>query len=269
MHHELHVARSLGASVAEIQELCNGIVSMRGDDEVAVTALKQAIRDWEEKERAISDARRADELARVCESSRTYAEVAFPANWTGRFAGRTGYAAFPCADNETSYFQRFLGLFETDERGGRGYDAGPDAGSRTSFQFITAWRIENPELWRIYQASRKNLLDSMIRMLRYQQIDPLSIDTAMRVLFDSYPWQPSLESTINETVLCHGTSPQALDDILTNGLSPKYTRQAAFGNGVYFADEPGKAHQYTEREDAVPHQMLAALHEQLSTVRPW
>jgi len=261
MYHELLVARSLGASAAEIQELSNETAGRA--DERAEKAFNQAIRDWVDLEIANTNSRRASERAYLCERSRTYAEVAFPADWTGRFAGRTGYAAFQCGDNETPFFERFLRLYDSDPRHGLGLDAKREA--CTSLQFIAAWRIENPELWRLYQASRKNLFDSINRMLRNGQIEPLSINTAMQDIFDSYPWEPSLESSINEVVLCHGTHPQALDDILTNGLSQHYTRRAAFGSGVYFADEPGKAHLYAESENAVPPRMMAALHEQLYT----
>jgi hypothetical protein len=262
--HELQHARGLGATAGEIQGVSNDVAATGGADERAVLALNQAIRDWQEKEAALSNLRRAQQRLHLCERSRTYAEVAFPADWEQRFAGRTGYAAFPCGDSETPYFKRFLGLFDSDKRGGRGYDAQPCADAWNHFQFVSAWRIENPELWRMYQASRKNLFDSTMRIMRNQLITPPAIDTAMQKIFDNYTWEPSLESLINETVLCHGTSPSALDDILTNGLSPKYTRVAAFGKGIYFADEPGKANQYAEPDEAnCAPETLAALHEQL------
>jgi hypothetical protein len=48
----------------------------------------------------------------------------------------------------------------------------------------------------------------------------------------------------NEEFLVHCSRNDALESILRNGFSPAYTVRAAYGKGVYFADNVGKCDQY-------------------------
>ena len=57
----------------------------------------------------------------------------------------------------------------------------------------------------------------------------------------------SLLSEVNETMLLHGTSPDHLLSILSNGVNERFSgcsTGAVFGQGIYFAEDAGKNDQY-------------------------
>mmetsp|Transcript_2179 Transcript_2179/g.7109 ORF Transcript_2179/g.7109 Transcript_2179/m.7109 type:complete len:466 (+) Transcript_2179:1221-2618(+) len=269
MFNALQEARALGVSIADIREVYES-ASGCDVDNTAKNALHLAIQDAVGRDEALRALCQAEHGARIRMRASNYVDVHLPADWKGRFAGRTGYAAFPCGQPTARLFERFLRLADGDRRLGSGRDERPGP-AYSSVRFVSAWRIENPELWRIYHASRLNLFDSMMRMVENKFVDERTLRTQLTAIFQEHAWEPPLETLINELVLCHGTSPQFLDDILTNGLNPKYTRVAAYGHGVYFADDPIKANQYAHPTDEglrQPPSELAALHEKLYRRRP-
>jgi len=56
----------------------------------------------------------------------------------------------------------------------------------------------------------------------------------------------------NERLLFHCSRNDALESVLRNGFSPAYTVRAAYGKGVYFADNMGKCDQYASPHTSGP-----------------
>ena len=58
---------------------------------------------------------------------------------------------------------------------------------------------------------------------------------------------PTLAKEANETMLLHGTSPEKLLSLLSNGLNERFSGSnagTAFGDGIYLAEDAGKTDQY-------------------------
>ena len=59
----------------------------------------------------------------------------------------------------------------------------------------------------------------------------------------------AVDASINELFLLHGTKPDALVSVLTNGPSDKFS-DGLFGQGVYMAENACKTDQYTTKDSA-------------------
>eukprot|EP00933_Yihiella_yeosuensis_P044283 TRINITY_DN39383_c0_g1_i1.p1 TRINITY_DN39383_c0_g1~~TRINITY_DN39383_c0_g1_i1.p1 ORF type:complete len:466 (-),score=41.13 TRINITY_DN39383_c0_g1_i1:1067-2332(-) len=58
----------------------------------------------------------------------------------------------------------------------------------------------------------------------------------------------TLDKLINERFLFHGTHQSLLEDVLSDGLDPRTSREGRYGYGTYFTDQACKAIQYTQDE---------------------
>ena len=57
----------------------------------------------------------------------------------------------------------------------------------------------------------------------------------------------TLAKEVNETMLLHGTAPDRLLSLLSNGLNERFSGSSAgtaFGDGIYLAEDSGKTDQY-------------------------
>jgi len=127
------------------------------------------------------------------------------------------------------------------------------------------WRIENPSLWKQYAAAREMVITELARL---QQSGASAVMRAMRAAstndglrcqqFQRKVQEEALNKEANEQFLLHGTKPESLETILTNGPSEKFSA-GLFGEGVYLADNPCKNDQYAT-VDAGPTRALGELH---------
>eukprot|EP01062_Namystynia_karyoxenos_P019647 TRINITY_DN1738_c1_g1_i5.p1 TRINITY_DN1738_c1_g1~~TRINITY_DN1738_c1_g1_i5.p1 ORF type:complete len:295 (+),score=54.17 TRINITY_DN1738_c1_g1_i5:640-1524(+) len=112
-----------------------------------------------------------------------------------------------------------------------------------------AWCIHNPTLWKLYLDARQYVkgrldidkLDKTELKLRQGTADTLGPDctTLPDPLFSG--------GGVNEVRLFHETKPDALLEILDKGLNERLSGTRGgnkFGDGVYFAEDAGKADMY-------------------------
>ena len=55
----------------------------------------------------------------------------------------------------------------------------------------------------------------------------------------------ALAEDVDEKILLHGTSWESANDIVQNGFDNRISHRCLYGDGVYFASEACKSHQYT------------------------
>eukprot|EP01083_Nonionella_stella_P247820 858783_1 len=79
-----------------------------------------------------------------------------------------------------------------------------------------------------------------------------------KYLFDQYYDQKQLvlkyvgADKLNERYLFHGTTQQAMADIVQDGFRKEYSKRARFGEGTYFATSAGYAAQYCQARHSEP-----------------
>lgn len=169
-----------------------------------------------------------------------------------------GFALRPVLDAGTRSSLQML--LETSREGlGKGRDAGR-GGRYDRLVIARAWHIENdPDKYDSYERSRQKV-ERQVEKIRKAASPhahatrtgrpPKTADAASRLLTSS-PLLPV------EQLLLHGTQPEHLLDILANGLNERYAGDnagAAFGQGIYLAEDAGKCDQ--ARAPAAPHNLL-------------
>jgi hypothetical protein len=102
-------------------------------------------------------------------------------------------------------------LFEEAKEVGKGGADQTEPDPYDTLELVAVHSIQNDTLSAIYDANRGRLLS---------------------------------KGCSNQQLLVHCPRNDALESILRNGFSPAYTVRAAYGNGVYFADNVGKSDQY-------------------------
>jgi len=136
---------------------------------------------------------------------------------------------------------RFQELLDgTCRRGtlGQGRDQVIKSGKYDRLVFHRAWRLENPKLYSLYAAHRDTQLDT----------PPVQLSAKTHEL-PSSAW---IESELglrcrerNEFLLWHGTKPDVVDIIATDGFDERVCALGGlFGAGVYAAEEVSKSDQY-------------------------
>ncbi|KAJ1485311.1 hypothetical protein T484DRAFT_1945857 [Baffinella frigidus] len=111
-----------------------------------------------------------------------------------------------------------------------------------------AWRVENPGLMQGYQGAQRRVMaleGKVGASLMKEKIRPELYRSAADL-----PWE--LQKSCGEVRLLHGTQPQLVMSILTNGMNERFAGTSAgalFGKGVYFADDSGKIDQYVTKDE--------------------
>lgn len=133
---------------------------------------------------------------------------------------------------------------------------GRDASASEEYSKLTltaAWEVSN----RI-QESRygiaKQALESEIKQT------PRGCTSFRMMTHDkAYALGVSLSQTLNEGLALHGTKADALSPILSSGLNERFAT-GTFGDGIYLAEDAGKADQYAQperaRNDSLLHRAL-------------
>ncbi len=78
-----------------------------------------------------------------------------------------------------------------------------------------AWRMENPDIWRSYAASKKRVMGIRAQGSRIPHLQ-CALDDASRKV-------GKLDTSINEVRLLHGTQPGLLESLLRNGVNERFS----------------------------------------------
>jgi len=120
-------------------------------------------------------------------------------------------------------------------------------GKYTKLQLQKAWRLVLPMLKRIYDVKLEAI---QLEMRDIEEAGNPKVETPTPTLLDWASKEFDLDWRCNEKLLLHGTTPQVIEAILKRGLDERYTAVAAFGFGVYLADDPSKTDQYCRADTA-------------------
>ena len=127
--------------------------------------------------------------------------------------------------------------------------SGPDRGDTTHdrLKLACAWRLENPVLWGKYMGGVQEVMLDMKR-IRQARVGRAGGDPPLtRRAADALPGD--LRVDVNETFLMHGTNAGVLINILSTGRNERFAGTAAgaaYGEGLYLAEDAGKNDQYTK-----------------------
>jgi hypothetical protein len=122
----------------------------------------------------------------------------------------------------------------------------PDRKTR-SLRLAAAWSLHNQELLQKYKTAALSVRKHMNVLSEFPSLNyNRHIETLVTALEGSLV--KNLDKDINEQLLLHGTKPQVLHQILSRGLSEKFS-DGIFGKGLYFAETVTKNDQYTAEDE--------------------
>lgn len=178
-------------------------------------------------------------------------QLGCPGSWVGRYAGKRGYAAFrlnrdACNDAPIiRAFEQMLQVPDPENLGdGRDVHDGDWQGflPGKSLSLAGVWRIENPDMWKTYMGSQGKMR-SELRRLSQAGVSLSTLQTQLSTNLQMIQLDPPLKRELNEVLLCHGTKPEHINTICSNGLDEKFCG-GLYGDGIYFSDNPSKCDQY-------------------------
>jgi hypothetical protein len=118
-------------------------------------------------------------------------------------------------------------------------------GKRRSLQLVGAWRISNSDLLRRYRHEALSVAAQLTLLQKYCPGVYQTLCTSLSELPSALGVQ--LDPSVNEQLLLHGTKPEVLHQLLSCGLSEKFS-DGIFGKGLYFAETVTKNDQYTTED---------------------
>ncbi|PVD35163.1 hypothetical protein C0Q70_06444 [Pomacea canaliculata] len=123
-----------------------------------------------------------------------------------------------------------------------------------NIQVVKVERLENPGLWNQYNHRREMVYHSH-GYTYFRPIAKLPGSSGPVQTTESVPRESPLRRQIypfkaNEHYLFHGTKEKNIQNIMNTGLDSRLTSdKAMLGQGIYFAESPTKADQYTDDKD--------------------
>uniref|UniRef100_A0A7S1W2A3 Poly [ADP-ribose] polymerase n=1 Tax=Neobodo designis TaxID=312471 RepID=A0A7S1W2A3_NEODS len=204
------------------------------------TLRKQELESAKRAEQAQKEAERRQKEAaeKAAVAQKLAASRVTPAYWTAD-ADDHGLRKIELS-SDAVWRERFQNLLDDTCRRatlGAGRDQIIKSGKYDRLLFHRAWRLENSKLYSLYAAHR----DSQIGT-------PNERAVAKTHQVASSRWIADLglrEKERNELLLWHGTKPDVVDLIATDGFDERLCKLSGlFGAGVYFADEVSKSDQY-------------------------
>lgn len=135
-----------------------------------------------------------------------------------------------------------------------------EGGRYTRLELKCAWRIENPRLWRRYATERSGVREEILER-RIKLPDPSIRKDLKRALADL---PDPLHADVNEVRLLHGTRPDTVLILLSNGPNERFSG-GLFGCGTYLAEDAGKNDQYVTCDRSTGQRGLKELHCRLYT----
>jgi len=105
--------------------------------------------------------------------------------------------------------------------------------------------IVNDMLWQSYQNSRESMRVQHLRTLSSAPT-PISPDVPEGVQ-EHFPWiAQSMDSTLNERLVFHGTGPEFVEQIAQRGFDERLANLSGlYGAGIYFAEQSCKSLRYS------------------------
>lgn len=164
-------------------------------------------------------------------------QCSFPSYWSGKDTPSQGWSTVPVKDRST--LDLLQACLATDgSQLGQGRDV-VEAGRYSRLELALAWRIEHPSLWQRYEIERESITSEIRK--RGLRIPELRVRRELYSAAKKLPGE--LHTNINEVRLLHGTKPETLLAVLTNGLNERFSG-GLFGEGSYLAEDAGKNDQY-------------------------
>eukprot|EP01062_Namystynia_karyoxenos_P002381 TRINITY_DN1084_c0_g2_i1.p1 TRINITY_DN1084_c0_g2~~TRINITY_DN1084_c0_g2_i1.p1 ORF type:complete len:519 (+),score=78.34 TRINITY_DN1084_c0_g2_i1:91-1557(+) len=113
-----------------------------------------------------------------------------------------------------------------------------------------AWRIENHELWHQFAVARDRVVKAVSsgRLPRHRIALRQENSDSLGPQGTRLPEPLHDNEGVNEFRLFHGTNVKSLQGIMHHGFNERLCIRAAFGLGVYMAEDVGKADQYCTAE---------------------
>jgi hypothetical protein len=162
-----------------------------------------------------------------------------------------GFGLRPVSEEHVLRSLKALLQTERPEWLGKGKDVSKKYGPYDSLKLACAWEVDHPRNRDKYTAGVKcvqrelELLEMKGKDVNYYK-PGLSVKTARARGFP-------LSQACNEVILLHGTNPDRLLKLLSTGLNERFAgigAGAAFGAGVYLAEDAGKTDQYVSPDSA-------------------
>jgi len=208
-----------------------------------------------------------------------------PPFWLGEQMDH-GWSLHPVLDADTkAALERMLEVTKPEELGtgrdkdvssglGRAYkellawlDSGcMSAGRPKDIKLHSAWRIENPNMWRRYCGQRSftaQKVQQASALLGFSPL-PFQVGAYTRLIGPSRQLAGELDKDAGEGHFLHGSRPEYLLQILDSGLNARLASLGStFGVGVYLAEDVEKIDQYTTPDSGSEHPGLEDLHARL------
>jgi hypothetical protein len=162
---------------------------------------------------------------------------------------------------DTGVLQTLKHMFQVTQPGelGKGRDVHKYHKAYSRLDVHCAWRIEHPGLWGRFASERIMMAQQLQRAGRTCHED---VETKLAKAATSLPGKVS--DQVHETWLLHGSKPDVLLTILSNGLNDRVTSgRGGFGAGIYLAEDPEKADQYCSADPKYASPDLEDLHYRL------
>jgi len=127
--------------------------------------------------------------------------------------------------------------------------SGTDRGGTTHdrLKLASAWRLENPARWETYMSGVQGVMNDMKRIRQGRVASAGGAPPLTCRVADALPGDLRVDA--NEAFLMHGTNAGVLINILSTGLNERFAGTAvgaAYGEGLYLAEDAGKNDQYTK-----------------------
>lgn len=121
--------------------------------------------------------------------------------------------------------------------------------SAGSVRQVRVWRVENPMLWRQYWNKATELTSR--HSAHGTQCTPLAPPASEQLVDIDLPaclQKKSLDASLNEAFLWHGTHASNIDAIVQDGFDERVcSLEGMLGGGLYFAEDSCKSGQYAEK----------------------
>ena len=181
-------------------------------------------------------------------------------------AADDGFSLMPLTESvDPATWRALNGLMRTKSAWlGRGRDA--SGTTYSTLHIACAWKIENARRTTKVNSGIDEVRADMEKVAKKVQLPGRRNGFIGEPVMTQADGLRQLHSDVNEVLLLHGTKPDVLLALLSNGLNEHFSGSnagAAFGDGAYLAEDIGKADQYAELDCAYSPQSWDGLHERL------
>jgi hypothetical protein len=196
--------------------------------------------DLEKEEHSYSNEAPAQSVQELMKKEVPAEALQTPRYWINKDLSLTFVEQEPVSDAVAVAIQQCMDAtykeVSTKDRKG-GQDAMPKG-----FKVVNVFRVENRDLWKMYATGRHAM-----RQKRKHKCTPVDSRGPILCAAELADLEPELDSSINETLMFHGTSPSAAAAITKEGFKLSYAGENAgsmYGKGLYFAECSSKSDEY-------------------------